>query len=168
MKKTGQFVFTRNQKDSGFSCISECTGGVRISIWFGLKAYSIYYNFHEGQVKEVVCARFLKLFCFEGYLSLFTGNQIYMSSELQLSMKEPSKIPLLTLSILCNNDAVVSVEGPHYVKDDRSARWAPLHRRACKGCCTGCTLHNILHSLYKLQELRSVSLGLLVKSVNSE
>uniref|UniRef100_A0A9I9EHW7 Uncharacterized protein n=1 Tax=Cucumis melo TaxID=3656 RepID=A0A9I9EHW7_CUCME len=35
--------------------------------------------FGMGQVKEVLCVRFLKLFGFEGYLSLFTGNQIYMS-----------------------------------------------------------------------------------------
>ncbi|KAL0551815.1 hypothetical protein IC582_010904 [Cucumis melo] len=26
------------------------------------------------------CVRLWKLFCFEGYLSLFIGNQIYMSS----------------------------------------------------------------------------------------
>uniref|UniRef100_A0A9I9EIV1 Uncharacterized protein n=1 Tax=Cucumis melo TaxID=3656 RepID=A0A9I9EIV1_CUCME len=57
MKKPEQLVFTRNQEVSGFSCISKCTGGVRISIWYGWKAYSIYYNVHEEirQVKEVVC-----------------------------------------------------------------------------------------------------------------
>jgi hypothetical protein len=52
MKKTGQLVFTRNQEVSGFSCISECIGGVRISIWYGWKAYSIYYNFHEEIVNQ--------------------------------------------------------------------------------------------------------------------
>uniref|UniRef100_A0A9I9EJZ1 CCHC-type domain-containing protein n=1 Tax=Cucumis melo TaxID=3656 RepID=A0A9I9EJZ1_CUCME len=73
---------------------AECTGGVRISILYGWKAYSIYYSFHEEivQVKEVVCARFWKWFYFEGYLSLCTGNQIYRSSELQFSMKELSKM----------------------------------------------------------------------------
>ncbi|KAA0056185.1 gag protease polyprotein [Cucumis melo var. makuwa] len=33
MKKIGQLVFTRIQEVSGFSCISECNGGVGISIW---------------------------------------------------------------------------------------------------------------------------------------
>uniref|UniRef100_A0A9I9EIN5 Uncharacterized protein n=1 Tax=Cucumis melo TaxID=3656 RepID=A0A9I9EIN5_CUCME len=118
-------LFDEENRAIGFhSKLGECTGGVRIFIWYGWKFYSIYYNFHEeiGQVKEVVCARFWKWFYFEGYLSLCTGNQIYMSSG-----------------------------GPHYDKDDGSAGRTPLHRSACKRCCTGCTLHN-------------VSLGLLVKS----
>uniref|UniRef100_A0A9I9ED89 Uncharacterized protein n=1 Tax=Cucumis melo TaxID=3656 RepID=A0A9I9ED89_CUCME len=70
---TGQLVFTRNQEVSSFSCISECTSG--------------------GQIKEVVCAQFCKWFCFEGYLSLFTGNQIYMSSDWQVHhMKVLSRV----------------------------------------------------------------------------
>uniref|UniRef100_A0A9I9ELC1 Uncharacterized protein n=1 Tax=Cucumis melo TaxID=3656 RepID=A0A9I9ELC1_CUCME len=50
---------------------------------------------------------------------------------------------------------------PHYDKDDGSAGRVPLYRKACKRCCTGCTLHNVEIEF-------PVSLGLLVISVNSE
>uniref|UniRef100_A0A9I9EJS9 Uncharacterized protein n=1 Tax=Cucumis melo TaxID=3656 RepID=A0A9I9EJS9_CUCME len=59
MKKTGQLVFTRNQEVSVYRWSSDL---------------------YLGQVKEVVCVRFWKWFCFKDYLSLCTGNQIYMSS----------------------------------------------------------------------------------------
>uniref|UniRef100_A0A9I9E6V8 CCHC-type domain-containing protein n=1 Tax=Cucumis melo TaxID=3656 RepID=A0A9I9E6V8_CUCME len=126
MKKTGQLVFTRNQESVP----------VQLESLFGME-----------QVKEVVYVRFWKWICFEGYLNLCTGNQIYMSSDHEPEARDYrvhiSWIPLLMLSVLRNNDAVVS------------AGRAPLHCRACKRCCTGCTLHN-------------VSLGLPVKSLDFE
>ena len=39
--------FMRIHKVFSFYCISECIDGVRIYIWYGWKAYSIYYNVHE-------------------------------------------------------------------------------------------------------------------------
>uniref|UniRef100_A0A9I9ED13 Uncharacterized protein n=1 Tax=Cucumis melo TaxID=3656 RepID=A0A9I9ED13_CUCME len=38
---------------------------------------------------------------------------------------------------------------PHYDKDDESAGRTPLHRRACKRCCIGCTLHNVKKSVVR-------------------
>uniref|UniRef100_A0A9I9EG62 Uncharacterized protein n=1 Tax=Cucumis melo TaxID=3656 RepID=A0A9I9EG62_CUCME len=85
MKKVGAnsdihgVVFDEENRAVGFQSKSgECTGGVRIFIWYGWKAYSIYYNFHE----EILEARDYRVHI--GY------------------------IPLLTLSVLRNNDAVVS------------------------------------------------------------
>ncbi|KAA0042134.1 DNA/RNA polymerases superfamily protein [Cucumis melo var. makuwa] len=84
MKKTGQLVFTRNQEVSGSSCISECIGGVRISIWDKLKR-SCAHDSGSGSVLRVICvyARGIRFICLQ--------------------------IPLLTLSVLRNNDAVVSL-----------------------------------------------------------
>ncbi|KAA0035073.1 uncharacterized protein E6C27_scaffold57G001380 [Cucumis melo var. makuwa] len=111
-----QLVFTRNQEVSGFSCISECIGGVRISIWNKLKR-SCARDSGSGSVLRVICvyARGIRFICLQ--------------------------IPLLTLSVLRNNDAVVEIDFP-----------VPVD-------CL---------SLRKLHYRLPVSLGLLVKSVNFE
>uniref|UniRef100_A0A9I9EBA6 Uncharacterized protein n=1 Tax=Cucumis melo TaxID=3656 RepID=A0A9I9EBA6_CUCME len=61
------------------------------------------------------------------------------------------------------------------LRQRRRECWAsPIHRRACKRCCTGCTLHNshslsfIVHPFQNVLPIFQVSLGLLVKSVNFE
>uniref|UniRef100_A0A9I9E8I1 Uncharacterized protein n=1 Tax=Cucumis melo TaxID=3656 RepID=A0A9I9E8I1_CUCME len=46
------------------------------------------------------------------------------------------------LSEFIHMESDLHVFRPHYDKDDRSAGRTPLHRRACKRCCIGCTLHN--------------------------
>ncbi|XP_050943943.1 uncharacterized protein LOC127150341 isoform X2 [Cucumis melo] len=66
MKKTGQLVFTRNQEVSGFSCISECIGEVRISIWNKLKR-SCARDSGSGSVLRVICvyARGIRFICLQ-------------------------------------------------------------------------------------------------------
>uniref|UniRef100_A0A9I9DGY3 Uncharacterized protein n=1 Tax=Cucumis melo TaxID=3656 RepID=A0A9I9DGY3_CUCME len=78
-----------------------------------------------------------------------------------------SLIPLLTLSELHDNDAVVSA-GHAPLRERRWECWVgPTTCRACKRCCTGCTLHNV-EIEFLVPDRLPVSLDLLVKSVNFE
>uniref|UniRef100_A0A9I9E774 Uncharacterized protein n=1 Tax=Cucumis melo TaxID=3656 RepID=A0A9I9E774_CUCME len=118
----GQIVFIRNQKTSGLFSISWCTSGVRISAWYGWKSYSIYYNSYEE-----IGIRISHLQYWKSYDHLNVMLRIW-----KVLINVSSMIPLLTLSVLRNNDAFMSAGWVHDDKDDESVRRAPLHRRACK------------------------------------
>ncbi|KAA0025774.1 hypothetical protein E5676_scaffold447G00850 [Cucumis melo var. makuwa] len=68
------------------------------------------------KLKGSWCTRLLERFCFNGRLRLYTGNQIYISCDLEPKARgyrvHTGYVLLLTLSVLLDNDAVVEIEFP--------------------------------------------------------
>ncbi|XP_050944323.1 uncharacterized protein LOC127150506 [Cucumis melo] len=87
MKKTRQLVFTRNQEVSGFSCISECIGGVRISIWNKLKR-SCARDSGSGSVLRVICvyARGIRFIFLQVEIDFPVPDRLPSSAEASLSI----------------------------------------------------------------------------------